>query len=29
MPNLKIDQDRFDELMGIKYSFEQLDELGF
>lgn len=29
MPNLKIEQDRFDELMGKKYTFDQLDELGF
>ena len=29
MPNLKIEQERFDELMGKKYTFEQLDELGF
>jgi hypothetical protein len=29
MPNLKIEQDRFDELMGKKYTFEQLDDLGF
>ncbi len=29
MPNLKIQQDRFDELMGHKYTFDELDELGF
>lgn len=29
MPHLKIEQERFDELMGKKYSFEQLDDLGF
>ena len=29
MPHLKIEQCRFDELMGKKYTFEQLDELGF
>jgi hypothetical protein len=29
MPNLKIEQERFDELMGQKYTFHQLDELGF
>lgn len=29
MPNLKIEQSRFDELMGEKHSFETLDKLGF
>ena len=29
MPHLKIQQERFDELMGRKYSFQELDDLGF
>jgi hypothetical protein len=29
MPNLKIEQERFDQLMGKKYTFDELDELGF
>jgi hypothetical protein len=29
MPNLKIEKERFDELMGKKYPFQELDDLGF
>jgi hypothetical protein len=29
MPNIKIERERFHELMGKQYDFEWLDELGF
>lgn len=29
MPNIKIEQERFFELMGERYTFEWLDDLGF
>lgn len=29
MPNLKIEKERFFELMGERYTFDWLDDLGF
>ncbi len=29
MPNIKIEKERFFEIMGKKYDFEWLDDLGF
>jgi len=29
MPNLKIEKTIFEDLMGKKYKFEELDDLGF